>query len=301
MSKSVKNSAQPKYGSFVLAATAYISGVLLFSFWSYSAHQKALINQMDATLVDAAFSMQEILGADVTGRLAAATETRTETVSEKQQSLARLARHGSFSFVEVVSVRNETIIPLIAGLNPDTETAENSDNIHWPLPPDLTAALLSLATTEDDASLLITAAHPVDTDETVRYAIRYHAEGPGGGLAFLVARKRAVINQALADQALRLLAAGLGMLLLAIPLISLFSRTQKKAAEELSEMNIRLQHDVDLQQSREEELKDAISDLERFNAVSSGRETRIIELKNEVNELLQQLKRAKRYNIDKID
>ncbi|MDF7799948.1 hypothetical protein P4C99_10765 [Pontiellaceae bacterium B1224] len=296
MRRTGKNNSRPKFSGIILAAGAYVTGVLLFSFWSHSAHQNTLLSQMDETLLNAAFSMQEIIGPDVVEGLLTSS---LETISEKQRSLTRLARHGSFSTVSIVTVRDGKIIPLISGsLSEEMMTA---DAMSAPIffPPGVKHELLTLATAGLDDSSLLTTTRP--GDEKVRYAIRFHAEHPDSGVAFLVAQERRVIARALADQTLRLSAAGLGMLFLAIPLISLFSRTQKKTAEELSSMNARLQHDVELQQSREEELKDAISDLERFNAVSSGRETRIIELKAEVNELLLQLKRDKRYNIDKID
>lgn len=291
MSRIKKNPTQPRYGGFVLAATAYITGILLFSFWSYATHQSTLLKQMDKTLLDAAFSMQEILGTNYIST----QSTETETVTEKQQSLTRLARYGAFNSVEVVLIRNEKVTPLIKGFTTDAHAGNGS----FPLPSELEKALLKLAGSGANDTHLISAGHSSGAD--LRYAIRYEAKYEHFGIAFLVAQDRKIIHQELADQALRLVAADLGMLLLAIPLISLFSRTQKKAAEELSVLNTRLQHDVELQQSREEELKDAISDLERFNAVSSGREMRIIELKAEVNELLLQLKREKRYNIDKID
>jgi len=258
-----------------------------------------LINQMDETLLDAAFSMQEMLDTDVIETLSTGSATNSATVSLKQRSLTRLARHGKFSSIETVAIHAGKITPLVMGLNPNRVPAANVPPPRLPLPPDIKTALLRLAAAGNDDTDLVTAADP--TGEDIRYAIRFKAEKKERGIAFLVAQECSIINRELADQALRLFAAGLGMLFLAVPLISLFSRTKKKAAEELFSMNVRLQHDVDLQQFREEELKDAIRDLERFNAVSSGRETRIIELKAEVNELLQKLNCETRYNIDKND
>jgi len=49
------------------------------------------------------------------------------------------------------------------------------------------------------------------------------------------------------------------------------------------------------------ELKDAMDDLKRFNALAAGRETRIIELKTEVNALLAQQDKAKRYNVEYVE
>lgn len=286
---------KPKYGGFALAATAYITGILLFTFWSYSTHRNALLNQMDKTLLDATFTMEQILGTNV----ATALSTESELSSEKKQRLTQLADYGEFNAVEAVLIRDKTVTPLIIGLSSNTAPIAVAMNEYPSLPPDLKKALTGLATDGTDGTTLLTAKHLMGGK--VRYAIRFKAKYQDYGIAFLVAQDRKIIDQALADQALRLIAAGLGMFFLAIPLISLFSRTQKNADEELSSMNTRLQNDVDLQLSREEELKEAISDLERFNAVSSGREMRIIELKAEVNELLLQSKCERRYNIDKID
>ena len=101
--------------------------------------------------------------------------------------------------------------------------------------------------------------------------------------------------------AIRTAAAGILLLILAIPLVVLYNRAQERASKELAALNERLEQKVEVQQDHEEELKEAISDLERFTAVSAGRESRIIELKSEVNILLGELNRDKRYNIDKTD
>lgn len=294
MSEKKKSHLKPKFGSFILAVTAYITGVLLFSFWSYFSHQNIRIDQMDETLLDATFSVKELLGTDGIATL----PNGSAPGFGKQQGLTRLARHGAFSSVAVISIDEKKITPLIVGLN-SSPAPTAVDTNRYPIPPDVEMALLRLATAGTDDVNLFTTTHPEEED--IRYAIRFKAEHKGCGIAFLVAQERTMLKEELADQAWHLFAAGLGMLFLATPLISLFNRTRKKAEEELSSMNISLHHDIDQQQSREEELKDAISDLERFNAVSAGRESRIIELKAEVNELLQQLKREKCYNIDKID
>lgn len=294
MREKKKSSLKPTFGSFILAVAAYITGVLLFSFWAYFSHQNTRIDQMDETLLDATFSVQELLGTDGLATLL----NGSATVYGKQQRLTRLARYGTFSSVAIISIDDKKITPLIVGLNSSPAPTAVHTN-RYPIPPDVEMALLRLATAGTDDVNLFTSTHP--EEEEIRYAIRFKAEQKGCGIAFLVAQERTMLKEELADQAWLLFAAGLGMLFLATPLISLFNRTRKTAEAELSSMNISLHHDIDQQQSREEELKDAISDLERFNAVSAGRESRIIELKAEVNELLQQLKREKRYNIDKID
>ena len=47
-----------------------------------------------------------------------------------------------------------------------------------------------------------------------------------------------------------------------------------------------------------EALREQLAELERFNAVAVGRETRMIELKKEINELCAELGQPPRYNID---
>jgi septal ring factor EnvC (AmiA/AmiB activator) len=79
-------------------------------------------------------------------------------------------------------------------------------------------------------------------------------------------------------------------------LITLYHRAQSKASQQMEELNSQLQNDCQKLKVRETELKEAIRDLERFNTVSVGRENRIIELKNEVNALLEEMNRTQRYN-----
>ena len=61
------------------------------------------------------------------------------------------------------------------------------------------------------------------------------------------------------------------------------------------EINIQLQRDYEKLKKHEHELQDAVKDLERFNAVTIHREERIIELKDEVNELLSEQNQPLRY------
>ena len=91
------------------------------------------------------------------------------------------------------------------------------------------------------------------------------------------------------------------LLLMAVPLVFLYNRGRHAVAKDLEQLNDLLQKELELQKIREEELKDAIRDLERFNAVSVGRESRIIELKTEVNNLLVDLNRNDLYKIGKND
>lgn len=91
---------------------------------------------------------------------------------------------------------------------------------------------------------------------------------------------------------------GIFLLAMAIPLAVLSNRVPLKASRKLEELNLRLQQKIEFQNIREKELNSAINDLKRLNAVSIGREGRMLELKGEVNELLEQLHQHKRYNTD---
>ncbi len=108
-------------------------------------------------------------------------------------------------------------------------------------------------------------------------------------------------EEMLREHAARSLLAGVVLLALAAPLAVLYHRAQSRTARELATLNYRLQQDVDVQRRRESELKDAMRDLERFATVATGRESRIMELKTEVNALMAELDRPPRYNIDRTD
>ena len=281
------------YGNFLMAATAYIAGVLLFLFWSYSANRSALIRHTDQSLENAAFVTQEILAIDTT------TNRPISELSQKHKRLVRMAEYSDFSSIGAVEIKHNLVTTLLTTTSAPNTTHANEMNEGLPLSSTVQKKLIKLAAAAQSGTSMLTAKSPADS--MLRYAIIYKAKGPEHGTACLVAQENSMLRAQLAQQLIRLSIAGLGMLLLAIPLIMLFNKTKKKTAAELSVMNVRLQHDVELQKTREAELKDAISDLERFNAVTAGRESRIIELKAEINTLLAQLNREKRYNIEHID
>lgn len=280
-----------RYGSFALAAAAYAAGVLIFSAWSYTAHRGELLGFMDKSLLDTAFSVREIVAPEMNCCL------HPENPEALTEQLRRTAQRGQFAGIGTAVIRDAHTDLLFAG--PEAENAGNG--LAYPeLEHSLEQELIKLAGNCRDDALLFTLKCP--RQGPIRAAAVFTAgKEPGNGAVYLALQHSSVIEQELADQMLRLTAAGAGLLILAVPLIILFSRSQKETASNLAEMNEHLQHDMELQKSREQELKDAISDLERFSSVAAGRESRIIELKSEVNELLEELSRDKRYNIDKID
>jgi len=80
-----------------------------------------------------------------------------------------------------------------------------------------------------------------------------------------------------------------------VPIIALYHNARAHSLHQEEELSTKLQQDNGKLKTREKELEEAIEDLERFNAVSTGRELRIIELKSEVNALLEKLNLPKRY------
>ena len=135
----------------------------------------------------------------------------------------------------------------------------------------------------------------------LRVAVRYEPIGSQSGYALVVARNIDYMDGLMRSQVFLKLANGVFLLVMAFPLIASYTRARAKSSRELAALNEHLQQDVEMQKKREEELKDAIHDLERFNSVAVGREGRIIELKAEVNTLLEQANRTKRYKGDHIE
>jgi septal ring factor EnvC (AmiA/AmiB activator) len=83
-----------------------------------------------------------------------------------------------------------------------------------------------------------------------------------------------------------------------VPLITLYNRAQTQTSKQLNTLNKKLQQEIEIQKTKELDLRDAIHDLERFTALSVGREERVIELKAEVNALLKQAKHPPRYAVE---
>lgn len=103
-------------------------------------------------------------------------------------------------------------------------------------------------------------------------------------------------EEALRAHALRSVGSGVFLLLAALlPMLALCRYTRTKTELTTAHLNAELKHKVARQKEREAELQDAIRDLERFNALAVGRENRILELKGEVNTLLEQQHQKRRY------
>jgi hypothetical protein len=68
-------------------------------------------------------------------------------------------------------------------------------------------------------------------------------------------------------------------------------------ANDLEEINVKLLKEIAERKQAEQELKKRLYEIEIFYNASLGREGRIIELKHQVNELLVQLGKKKKYKV----
>lgn len=289
----MRDKPDKRYRGLILAITAYIAGVVLFSVWSYVAHRSERLAFIDKSLLDTAVATREIVRPELLPFTSDHPLHEKKLSADIQSRLMRLIRNGRFTNIGVAHVDQSQVELMMAGWGEGHELHQASINEY------LKHELVNQAKGgRHDMSLFTVNSLP---QGSVRVAVAYDAETPHRGSAYIVVQHSSIIKEELNDQMLRVTAAGIGMLILAMPLIILLKRSKKETAFDLSMINDQLQHDMNQQKSREDELKDAIRDLERFNAVSAGRESRIIELKAEVNDLLGELNRTKRYNIDRID
>jgi flagellar basal body-associated protein FliL len=87
------------------------------------------------------------------------------------------------------------------------------------------------------------------------------------------------------------------LLTMGFTLIMLYHRARRKCTRQQMELSAKLKNDYAKLKKQKSQLEDAVRDLERFNALVTGREERMLELKNEVNALLKEMGRPKRYHL----
>ncbi len=287
------------YVPFVLAAVIYTAGVVAFSFWSYRQQRNHLLAEDDQALINATHATEQILGSLF---IACAVETETPYkigYAENQANLNRFANDCQFDLLGALGHKGSKIWTLIAGGKPNKIHSPDASGLHDLLHTNLSATVKALSDSEDRPVQMQTL--EIGEYGQLRIAIRYHTIGAGTGYAVLVAHSTRDMAQHMDALVLRTVAIALFLHIMAFPLIVLFNRAHAKTTKETEAHNIELQQDVIRQKTREAELEDAILDLERFNAVALGRENRIIELKGEVNTLLEQGNRQKRYTVDHVD
>lgn len=289
-----------RLGRFALAAAIYAAGVVAFTSWTYYAHRATLLDHFDTSLKNATFAAREIVGDDYAESLMLVGSTNSAAYATCQKQLGRFAHNCGVSAVGAAARKGGQAFSLVAGSGGDGAIPEADIELGDPLPGAMANMVLDMATASDTHGVaFVTTDHP--GYGVLRVAAFFRGKPDGTGLAFIGAKEMGSLHSMLKRQALNEIASGALLLLLAIPLVVLYNSAQRRASQELAKLNKRLEQDVEDQKAHAEELNDAIHDLERFNAVTAGRETRIIELKGEVNDLLGQLNRNKRYNIDKTD
>ncbi|MEN8255051.1 MAG: hypothetical protein ABFR33_06230 [Verrucomicrobiota bacterium] len=292
-------SKQKGYGLFALAAAIYTAGVIAFSVWSYFQQRANLLAQVDRSLVNATHATEQILG-NVFIACAVETETTYELgYAANQENLNRFANDCHFDLLGAVGRKGAKTWGLIAGGEENGNCPVGPSCLHDPLCPELSSLVRTVTSSQSESIQMQTVG--LGEHGEIRVAIRYHPMSDDAGYAILVARSTRNVNHLIRTLGIRTVAIGVLLYAMAFPLILLYNRIQAKSARETDKLNARLRQDVNQRKEREAELEDAIHDLERFNNVAVGRETRIIELKAEVNTLLEQMGRQKRYNIDHVD
>jgi len=287
------NGRKTGHGLFVLAAFIYTVGVVSFSGWSYLRQRTNLHAQADQSLINATYATEQVLGG-IFLECAVETESVLETgYAANKAKLDKLADKSQFAALGAVGRKGTETWTLIAGGGRSALIPSKEIQFQAPLPPELSTLVQELAEFGDDSLQLKTL--KIGAYREQRIAIRYHATSAQAGYALVAARGTRNINRLLRALAVRTMLSSIFLYAMAFPLIALYNRTLAKTAREMAGLNTRLQQDFDRQKIREAELEDAIRDLERFNAITLGRENRIIGLKAEVNTLLEQMKRKKRY------
>jgi hypothetical protein len=287
------------YGLFVMAAAIYSAGVIAFSVWSYLQQRSNLLAQVDQALFNATHSTEQILG-DIFISCAVQTETPYELgYASNKKNLNRFAEHCHFDVLGAVGHKGGKQWGLIFG-GKQTETMPADDShVQDLLRTQLFPMVGKLATSGDETTRMQTV--DLGASGELRVAIRFRPISADTGYAILVARSTQDVNQMLRSLCLRSVGMGIFLYAMVFPLMVLYHYAQSRSSRETAQLHTLLKKDFAKLKEREVELKDAIHDLERFNSVAIGRESRIIELKAEVNTLLEQLKQHKRYNVDHVE
>lgn len=282
------------YGLFIFSAVIYTVGVLSFSTWSFFQQRTNLIAQVDQSLINATHATEQILGHVFIECAVEAHGVYDLNVASNKKNLDHFASDCRFERLGAIGYKKGETWTLTAGSENGQPSAGGLflDLIG----PSLSTTIQLLGASKDENIHIQTLT--TSGNEELRVAIRYHSLGVDSGYALLVTRDTHDVKQLIHALAIRAVSIAAFLHVMAFPLILFYSRTRLQAGNEAAKLNIQLQQDFSKQKERETQLKDAIQDLERFNTLAVGREGRVIELKAEVNTLLEQMKRKKRYNVD---
>ena len=285
------------YGLFATAAIIYTLGVIAFSAWSYFEHRAILLAHIDKSLIDATHATEQIIG---TIFIECAVEL--ETIHEGGYAATRIeldqfAEACQYDLVMAVAVKGTHLWTIVGGVDRNGAVADSETLFQDPIQSKkIVTTLRELDAAGRKDTRVLNLYH--DQYGYLRVAVRYIPLRSDTGYALIVVRNNEEIERLMRAQIFRKIINGMFLLIMAFPLVALFHRAKVQTLKKMAVLNERLRHDVAERKKRELELEDAIHDLERFNSVTLGRENRVIELKAEINTLLEQMNRQKRYNMD---
>jgi hypothetical protein len=288
------------YSLFAFAAMIYTAGVVAFSVWSYDQHRNLLLAHIDQSLINATHATEQILG-DIYIQCAVETESLHELgYAANKKELSQFATACDLDAVGAIAIKGTNLWPLVGGIEHDGIIPSREVLFKDPIQSQKLAEILH--TIKDPSSQN----YKIQNLEHEKYgllrlAVRYEGISKDSGYALISMLNIDYINDIMRAQLIQSMVTGLFLLLMAFPLAALFHRAKLRTSRQMDELNALLRKDVEQRKARETELEDAIHDLERFNAVTVGRESRIIELKAEVNTLLEQMDRKKRYNVTHVE
>ena len=288
------------YSLFAFAAMIYTAGVIAFSVWSYDQHRDFLLSSIDQSLLNATHSTEQILG-EIYIQCAVETESLHELgYAANQKELSQFATACDLDAVGAIALKGTNLWTLVGGIEHDGIIPSREVLFKDPVQSEKLVEILY--TIKDPATPNYQIQNLLhETYGQLRLAVRYEGISDDSGYALIAMLNIDYINEVMRAQLVQSMATGLFLLIMAFPLAALFHRAKQRTSKQVDELNALLRKDVEQRKAREVELEDAIRDLERFNAVTVGRESRIIELKAEVNTLLEQMNRKKRYTITHVE
>jgi len=269
----------------MLAAVLYIAGVGLFSTWSYRMHRNKLRNHCDNAQITSAHAVREILGNNADDCIAILSNTNSQTYANRKEQLNRYACQANLAAIVAIAEHNGTTHILSTGTT------------HSLISP---SSLLDERKEKTAQGLILKSITHPDTGH-IRIAATQESGTNNSSLICAIAFEQKSTETELMHIAMEKILSGLVLLALAVLVVMLGKSAEHQISSEAVELNVRLKQDAELQKQHEKELKEAIQDLKRFNTAAVGRESRIIELKTEINNLLEEQNREKRYSVETVD
>lgn len=287
--------------TFRLTVAICVLGILTISGLSYYIGSRTLHKNLERELENAVFAIQEISNDDNAAARVLTGSTNAPAYLVYKEKLTRfLSQRSEISTVGIALYDNNGgKLFLVAGTNSPAHD----------LPEHLRSALLSHPAAEQkepisypdgDGAALISHLHLPDGTKVHAAAAVARIEA-GSTLLYYAGQLSASLKSK--QYALLLLEASKALFYIAAIMLSIvfYASATKEKLRELNACNRELEEELQHLREKEKKLREIIRDNDRFNALTLRREERIILLKSEVNQLLAQMQREKRYNVDKTD